>query len=207
MLTVGEILKQEREKKGIALSDLEKKIRVRRKFLEALEDNRWEHFPSKIYIVGVIKNYARYIGLDTERALAFFRRDYERRDTVRFKKRVASRYLAPETRRLAVGAVAGVFFFFLLYFGFQVIQFISPPRVEIISPKQITFKNEERIKIVGKTQKESTVNIFGERVFLNREGVFEYEFPLHKGKNKLVIEVVGPNGKKQTLNKEYIKER
>ncbi|MBI2049330.1 helix-turn-helix domain-containing protein, partial [Candidatus Roizmanbacteria bacterium] len=36
MLTVGEILRRERETKGLKLSDIEKKTRVREKFLKAL---------------------------------------------------------------------------------------------------------------------------------------------------------------------------
>ncbi|MBL0077105.1 MAG: helix-turn-helix domain-containing protein [Rhodocyclaceae bacterium] len=37
MLTVGEILKTAREKKGLTVQDVEKKIRVRSKFLSAIE--------------------------------------------------------------------------------------------------------------------------------------------------------------------------
>ncbi|MBI4009457.1 helix-turn-helix domain-containing protein, partial [Candidatus Roizmanbacteria bacterium] len=64
MLSVGEILKKHREKLGIKLSEVEKQIRIREKFLRAIEENDWNIFTSKIYISGIIKNYSQYLGLD-----------------------------------------------------------------------------------------------------------------------------------------------
>ena len=79
MLSVGEILKKQRKKKGLTLLEVEKKIKVRLKFLKAIEDNNWS-FSSKVYISGIIKNYAQFLDLDKDKVLAFFRRDYEKND-------------------------------------------------------------------------------------------------------------------------------
>ena len=93
MLTVGDILRKAREKQNIKLSDVEKQTRVRTKFLESIENNDWNFFSSKIYITGIIKNYSDYLGLDSKKVLAFFRRDYEKQEEVKFKTRVSLRYL------------------------------------------------------------------------------------------------------------------
>ena len=44
MLSVGKILHQERIKKGYPLSLIEKQIKVREKFLHAIEQDNWKSF-------------------------------------------------------------------------------------------------------------------------------------------------------------------
>lgn len=207
MLTVGEILKREREKKNISLKDVEKRIRVREKYLKALEENNWSHFSSKIYISGIIKNYANFLGLESGNMLAFFRRDYEKTEEMKFKRRISSKYLTPQTRKIAAIAIGLVFVFFFSYFGYQLTLYFLPPKVEIISPTLTQFKDDQQLRIRAKTEKEATITIFGERIFQDKQGNFEYNFPLHKGKNELVIEVISASGKKQIIKKEYFREK
>jgi transcriptional regulator with XRE-family HTH domain len=207
MLTVGEILRNTREKKEIDLSEVEKNIRVREKYLRAIEENNWSYFTSKIYIAGIIKNYSNFLGLDTAKMLAFFRRDYERKEDIRFKKKLSDRYLTSQTRKLITVAVIAVFVFFLGYFGYQLKLYFVPPNVRILEPKINKFRGDKKIRIVGKTDRETVVNIFGERVFTNKEGIFEYDFPLSVGKNELEIEVVGASGRKRIIKKIFFRER
>src|SRR3989344_3249223 len=164
MLTVGEILKKEREKKGYSLSHIEKKIRVRESFLKAIEANNWSTFSSKIYITGIIKNYARFLGIDPGRALAFFRRDYGRKEDISFKKAASSKHLVPESRQYAIAGLTFLILIFFTYFAFQLNLFLSPPKVTLLSPKTSQFKKQNRVKIVGKTEKEAVVTIFKDRV-------------------------------------------
>jgi cytoskeletal protein RodZ len=206
MLSVGQLLRKTRESKSLTLKQVEKEMRVREKFLEAIECDNWNIFSSKIYISGIIKNYAQYLGLDPKTMLAYFRRDYERQEEVKFKKRLASKYLHPETKRLAFLGVVFIFLIFFGYFGYQLKLYFSPPEITIVSPTTQKFRNVDRIKIVGKTDKESTVTIYNERVFQNKEGVFEYVFPMKTGSNTVTIEVIGANGKKAMLKKSYVLE-
>ena len=205
MFSVGEILKKERERKGISLSQVEKAIRVRQKFLAEIEQNKWESFSSKVYISGIIKNYSDYLGLDPKRTLAFFRRDYERKEDVRFKRKVPGKYLTPQTKKVAIGVIAAVFLIFFTYFSYQLKLYFSPPAVNIISPKVNLFTTEDKIKITGQTEKDAAVTILGDRVFQNKDGIFEYDMPLKNGKNDLTVEVVGANGRKTVLQKSYYK--
>lgn len=203
MLTVGEILRQEREKSGRSLSDIEKEIRVRGKFIAAIEENKWDIFTSKIYIEGIIKNYAGLLGLDVKKMLAIFRREYEKKEEITFRKKISSKYLTPETKKYLYRLVVFLFILFFAYFSYQLKLYFSPPKVEIVSPKTNVFKKEDRIQIIGKTETEAAITIFGNRVYQNKNGVFVYDFPLKKGKNILIIEVVGANGKKTILKKEF----
>lgn len=205
MVSVGETLRQVRESKGITLLEIEKNIRIRQKFLQAVEKSDWEYFSSKIYIIGVIKSYANYLGIDSKKLLAFFRRDYERIEEVRFKRKIKSDLLTPETKKVVLVFVGLIIVFFIVYFGYQVKQFVAAPKVVLISPTVTNFSQEDRVKIIGKTEKDAAVTIFGERVYQNKEGIFEFSLPLSKGVNELVIEVIGANGKKTVIKRSFIR--
>ncbi|MCL4374348.1 helix-turn-helix domain-containing protein [Patescibacteria group bacterium] len=206
MLSVGKLLQTERLRQHYTLADVEKAVKVRSKFIEAIEKEQWQWFSSKIYITGIIKNYARFLGLDGKRILAFFRREYEKNEEVGFKKKVATRYLTPETKRAASIGLAALLLTFFLYFAFQLKTYLSPPQVTIMAPQQQVFHRENRIKIVGKTETDAIVTISGERVYQNQSGVFEYNLPLAPGKNTLQIQVVGANGKTTVIKRDYVKQ-
>ena len=203
MISVGEILKKQREKLGINITEVEKQIKVRQKFIKSIEENNWSIFTSKVYVEGIIKNYSKFLELDQKKMLAFFRRDYEMLETVKFKRRLTSNYLTPETKKIVVVLLVFIFFIFFGYFGYQLKLYFSPPKLSIIAPKTDRFVNEDKIKILGNTEKDAAVTIFGERIYQNNEGIFEFQFPLHRGKNELIIEVVGANGRKTILKKIY----
>lgn len=203
MTTVGELLKNERLHKNLTLKQAEKALRVREKFLAALEDNNWNDFSSKVYVAGLIKNYSNFLGVNTQKALLLFRRDYEKKEDIRFKKRTSSAYLASPTRRLAAAALMLVLFLFGLYFTYQLKLFLEPPKTTIVSPQRSTFRSGEKITIIGETDKDAAITIFGERVYQDTKGTFTYDFPIKQGKNELIIQTVGANGRTSILKKEF----
>lgn len=205
MLSIGEILQKERMIQGLTLTDIEKKTKVREKYLRAIEENNWNFFSSKVYIIGVLKNYSRLLALDEKKVLAIFRRDYERKEDLRFKKKVSDSYLTPETRQIIKKGLLFVVLFFILYFGYQLKIYFSPPNLEILSPKTTTFFREDRIKIIGKTEKDTMVVIAGDRIYQNKDGIFEFNFPLYEGNNKLIVQLTGANGRTSKIEKVFIK--
>ena len=204
MLSVGELLSTERIRKNITLKQVEKETRIREKVLQAVENNEWEGFSSKIYITGIIKNYANYLGLDPNKMLVFFRREYEKKEDIKFKKNVSASYLRPETKKLVYSALLCIMLVFFAYFMYQLKIFFSPPEVTILSPTKDHFRSVEAVKIVGKTEKEANIIVMGEKVYPNKDGFFEYLMPLKQKNNTVVIEVTGANGKKTVLKKQFI---
>lgn len=205
MLTVGDIFTRERKRLKLSLDDVAKMTRVRKQFLEALEHNDWDVFESKIYIHGAIKSYAGALNLDQEKMIAYFRRDYEKKEVVRFKERVSAKHFRPETRKIILAGVAFIFTIFLSYFIYQLHLFLSPPEVEIVSPQE-SITRKEKITVVGQTEKDAAITIFGDTVYQDENGQFTYDFALKEGRNELVIEVIGANGKETIFTREFIRE-
>ncbi len=120
------------------------------------------------------------------------------------KRRVSSRLLRPSTKKFTFFTIAFCVLIFVAYFGYQLSIFLLPPNITIVSPEQTSYKRRTNITITGRTEKEAVVTIFGTRVYPNENGVFRYDLPLKKGKNSVIIEAVGANGKKATITKEYV---
>jgi len=200
MASLGELLRQTRLHKNIALDEAEKVTKIRKKFLVAIEENNW-YFSSRIYVEGIIKNYASFLGINPQKALAFFRRDYDKKEIVNFRNRVNSSFFKADREK-----VLKIFFFafiliLVIYFGWQLKNYFSPPKIKIITPKETTFVNKQKVKIVGQTVPGAEIIIFGNKIYPDNNGYFNFDLPLLQEKNPIVIEVIGPNGKKNRLEK------
>lgn len=205
MLSVGKLLRDAREKKKISLRDVEKQIKVREQFIRALEEDKWYSFTSRIYVTGILKNYARFLELDERKILAFFRREYERSEELRFKEKVSTTYLSSDSKKTLFAGFIFICILLVGYFSYQLFQYLKPPNVYIISPTSMIFKREQTVKIVGRTEKEAAITIMGERIYQNKEGIFEYVLALKQKVNTFSIEVIGANGKKTVIERTFKK--
>ena len=64
--TLGEYLKRERELRHISLEELAEGTKIGIHVLKAMEANRWEELPGKVFMKGFTKSYAEFIGLVPE---------------------------------------------------------------------------------------------------------------------------------------------
>ena len=64
--TIGIVLRDEREKKGLSYAQLSEITRLRPSFIEALEKEAWNDLPSPAFARGFICSYGRALGLDEE---------------------------------------------------------------------------------------------------------------------------------------------
>ncbi len=63
---LGAYLKEEREKQGFSLEDIQQKTKISISSLEAIEGGRVNELPHPVYTKGFIKNYAQCLGLNAE---------------------------------------------------------------------------------------------------------------------------------------------
>jgi transcriptional regulator with XRE-family HTH domain len=78
MASLSERLKRERELRGISLKQISEETRIGVRFLEALEEGRLEVIPGEFYRRSYLRSYARYLGLDEDRAVNAY--DYARKE-------------------------------------------------------------------------------------------------------------------------------
>jgi len=63
---IGEELRLHRESKGISLREVEEATKIRMKYLIALEADDYDALPGKVYVIGFLRTYARYLGMNDE---------------------------------------------------------------------------------------------------------------------------------------------
>jgi cytoskeleton protein RodZ len=72
MSSFGENLRRERELRGVSLREISDDTKIAMRFLEALEDDRVDVLPGGLFPRSFVKQYASFVGLDPDRAVADF---------------------------------------------------------------------------------------------------------------------------------------
>ncbi len=73
MDTFGDVLRSSREEKGYSLEQVTRDTNIARKYLTALEEEDFAIFPGEPYLVGFLKNYSEYLGLDSREMVTFYK--------------------------------------------------------------------------------------------------------------------------------------
>jgi len=84
---LGLWLRRRREARDLSLDEVEAALRIRRRYLQALEVGDYAALPGPIQARGFIRNYARFLGLPVEEALSRYQAEVEGRP---FQPRVQS---------------------------------------------------------------------------------------------------------------------
>jgi transcriptional regulator with XRE-family HTH domain len=74
---IGAALREERERQGLTLEDLEERTKIRTRYLRALENEDWDILPGPSYVRGFLRTYAGTLGLDAEDLVDDYREEFE----------------------------------------------------------------------------------------------------------------------------------
>lgn len=61
-LSFGEALRRERELRGVSLEEIARKTRISRRYIEALEQERFESLPGRVFVRGFVRAYCECLG-------------------------------------------------------------------------------------------------------------------------------------------------
>jgi cytoskeleton protein RodZ len=64
MFAIGDSLREARTRRGLSAADVQKGIRIRERYLTALEEEQWDLLPGEAYTKGFLRTYAEFLGLD-----------------------------------------------------------------------------------------------------------------------------------------------
>lgn len=66
---IGKTLQDQRETLGFSVQDVERQIHIHGRYIKAIEEGRLDDLPSTVQGKGMLKNYADFLGLDTDALL------------------------------------------------------------------------------------------------------------------------------------------
>lgn len=192
MKTVGQVLKEARENKALILEDVEKATKIRKELLEALEKSDYSKLPPTTFIQGFIKIYGKYLGLNPDKLLAIFRRDFEAKkhppvvleSFVKPAQDNKLRFTPAKVLGTAIFVIVAVFF---VYLWIEYRQFVGAPNLEVTQPKDGESVQTESVVVAGRTDIETKVKINDQAIDADKSGNFRQEIQLSSSANKIVV--------------------
>lgn len=191
------MLQDARLEKNLSIADVVKAIKIKKDFLTAIEDGRFQDLPSESYALGFVKNYASYVGIDKTKAAALFRREYEGQQaklipTFKSQEKKLSRKLIFSPRGLFV--LGGVLLI-VGYILYQYSSFLFGPQLEISKPVEGQVVNDNIIEVEGKTDPYASVIVNDDEVYVKLDGTFKKTLYLFEGKRQISVVSKSRNGK------------
>jgi cytoskeletal protein RodZ len=204
----GDKLRLARLEKGWELEDVAKHLSIKKEYLLALEENRFDCLPSGLYGKNFIQRYARLLKISPDEFIKDWKQASESsQDSNPFSRKIIARgqlIALPKLIKnfLIILAVAICFLYLLFYFR----QLVLPPRLTIIYPEANLSLESSNLTVTGKTESEAEIRINGEIVLNNNDGYFEQNINLKKGLNTLVISAKKKYSREQIINRQILVE-
>lgn len=75
MSDLGLLLRKAREQRGYTLDDIQEATKIRKRYLEAIEQGDYKVLPGSFYVRAFVKTYAETVGLDAEEVLRLYHKE------------------------------------------------------------------------------------------------------------------------------------
>jgi cytoskeletal protein RodZ len=205
MIPIGQRLHTIRLQKKLSLEDVAKDIKIRQRFLSAIEKGEYDKLPSPAYAQGFITNYAEYLGVPKRETLALFRREFDEKAAYRVLPESLIKTKEFPLKRLKLHqsllAVAGIVLIIAGYLLFQYRSVYLPPMLEVNSPQQNASITADEVLVKGRADIDATVTINNDAVSLNNKGEFSRQVSVFPGPTTLTIKARNRLGKETTINR------
>lgn len=210
MIQAGQLLYEERLKKGLTLDEVARAIKIKVGFLIAIEKGDYQKLPKGAYAHGFIRNYAEFLGLSNSKILALFRREFDEEKDFNVLPKGLPKSPNSSFSYLKVRS-AGIFIilFFLSLLGYILFQYryaILNPPLEVSVPSEMAVISSSVIEVFGRTESNTTVFINGVPAFLDQNGVFKKSIDIFPGKTTIEIRAVNRFGR-ETVIKRHVEVR
>lgn len=199
---LGDRFGEARSAKGVSILQIATELRIQTKYLQALEDCRYEVLPnSKTHRLAYVREYATALGLDPEAGVAQFRREEGLENTGLVHPRRSIKLfpfssISAFVRSMALGLSVLLFGGYLVW---QIRGILQPPKLMVYAPLEGYVLAESNVLVQGETEKESKLMINGQEIMVTEQGAFETKLDLPEGVNTLIISATKKHGKITTV--------
>lgn len=192
--TLGEKLQEIRQTANVSLGEIAKATKVRKKYLEMLEEGRHDELPPEVYVKGFLTNYAKYLSIEVDDVILLYEKERG------IEKNIKKLKVPKEPRKrvqipsiIVTPKVLAIILFVLLvgmgfvYFYREVGKFSAAPRLIIAQPAGNSSIEGSTVDVAGITDRDSEVTINGQPVFVDEKGEFNETISLSQGINELEV--------------------
>jgi cytoskeletal protein RodZ len=201
--TIGNIVKNAREKRGLDLSVCATYLKIQIRFLQAIENDDYKIFENSYQAQGFFSNYAEFLDLNITNLLPRWKKDVsdffpnEEFNVKKFYKPKKSRsikiVLTMEKILYFFGALGVLIFFIYVYTTYQSTMY--NPKLVITKPENNSIVETDIVDIFGKTDADAVLSLNNEKLTIQTDGNFSTSLKLSEGINNFKFSSVNPYGK------------
>lgn len=187
---LGGRLKAARELRQIPKEVAAKKLRIRIEYLVAMEENRFDRLPAGLYGKNYIKEYGELLKIPADEIKKWLDNNFE---LVNELNNPFSQKIVRKKEFIVFPKLIRNIFLFLIftaclfYLASYFKKIVSPPELNIYQPEKNLKITENFIEIKGETESEAEININGETILNNNNGLFSTTINLKRGVNNIII--------------------
>jgi cytoskeletal protein RodZ len=115
LFDIGDTLREARVRRGLSLKEVEDTLKIRSKYLQALEQDDFEVIPGPTFVRAFLRTYSAFLGLDTDRLMEEYFSQFEPRGQEKYavilrskSSRARDRGPSRQPNYVVVGVVAVV---------------------------------------------------------------------------------------------------
>ncbi len=201
MKTIGQILGNARTNKKYSYQKLEKITKIKSSFIVAIEDENWQTLPGFATVLGFVKSISSALDIDEKMAVAILKRDYPpKKISINPNPDISSKpsWNPKLTFKLGVGLVVLII---LGYLTFQYVKFISPPRVEVVSPIEGQLVDGDFVLVFGSTETDVKITVDNQPVLIDKDGKFSTNIEISPNTTKIIIRAISRSGKETVIER------
>lgn len=204
----GCIFRRCREEAGLSLGTAAKRTSIPRHYLAALEEGRYSELPGFVYGKSFVRVYGAFLGLSVAPLLRAFTDEYTLvRATRGTKKQLHTEkpvrvFVTPFRIRSLLASV--LVLVLGLYIGGELMQFIRPPPLTILTPQDQFVTNASGVRVAGNVDPKAVLTVNNISVN-NEEGNFSVLVPITVGVNTIHVRASRRHGKETIATRSVIR--
>lgn len=201
--TIGDRLLRARLSQQLSLKEISEHLRIKKEYLEFLENGQYNKLPSPIFIKNYLKQYSIFLNLSWEVIDKKFQEEF-----IIYQQQIFQPISKKHQQRpLVIPKIFyGLTIFFVslalcLYLIYEVSNIIQPPKLAVNNlPDQLVISHNN-LELTGKTSRNSAVYINGVEVIVDEDGNFKEELTLQEGLNNITITAKKKHSKEAVILK------
>ncbi len=147
MESLGEKLRTAREEKSLSVDQVARDTNIAKRYLTALEEEAFTEFPGEPYLVGFLRNYSDYLGLDSEEIVGLYKNFKIQEQPLPMEELLETTKRRPRNLRILAVAAAVVAVAVLLYLLVPLLssgggESAASSRTKLASGADYTLKDE-----------------------------------------------------------------
>lgn len=204
MKTAGKLLQEKRLLKELSIEEIAASIKVKSKYLIALENSDFASLPSSTFTKGFLRNYALALKINPDTVLAMFRRDFVENEHGEIIPKGLVKPISHKPKVFSAFSflIGLTLLFFLGFLGYQLLGWWSLPKLDILQPVNGEVYGE-LVTVKGKTDHDATVLVNKQKVIVDQNGQFTLDLLFPAGTHSVLVIATNRQGKSKMQERSF----